>query len=458
MKIKYTSFSYKKSSAALKKLGLLGFFTLLLANSSVLYAQEISPYLFGQNLWLSNGSEGRPGYIDELWPRVEQSGARIIRIGGAGYDNNLPHIDTLTKWVKAIKAIGAEPLLQVSKFESAQKAADLVKYFNKDHDLRISFWSIGNEPFHMDKYPVDSIKAYIKSHASAMKKVDPTIKIMVADCASYYDEVYEALLFKEGDVAGRDENGNWYIDGINFHNYPNADKYNRSDVIFNSVSKIRGMILRMKEDIKIANEKHQRTGENELIWGLTEFNITYRNPEDLSIEGIAVPSFINGQFWAEVFFLGMEYEAFTITPWCIQESDRTQTYFGYIGAPPEFILHSTFHHMELMARYMKGTFIKMKTSNPYLKAFATRSDGNLSIMLMNQDTEKELNFDFSRINKSEPGNRVSLSSGITLRADLKGSISPQSTKVFVFNAMGVLQEQVEYTLGMVQKNLPPQKI
>lgn len=100
----------------------------------------------------------------------------------------------------------------------------------------------------------------------------------------------------------------------------------------------------------------------------------------------------------------------------------------------------------------------MHASNPYLKAFATRSDGNLSIMLMNQDTEKELNFDFSRINKSEQGNGVSLSSGIELRADLKGSISSQSTKIFVFNTQGVLQEQVEYTLGMVQKDLPPQKI
>lgn len=414
--------------------------------------------MFGQNLWLSNGSEGRPGYIDELWPQVERSGARIIRIGGAGYDNNIPHIDTLTKWVKAIKDIGAEPLLQVSKFESAQKAADLVKYFNIDNDLRISFWSIGNEPFHMDKYPIDSIKAYIKSHASAMKKVDPTIKIMVADCASYYDEVYEALLFKEGDVAGRDENGNWYIDGINFHNYPNADNYSRSDVIFNSVSKIRGMIHRMQEDIQLANNKHQRTGEDKLTWGLTEFNITYRNPEDLSVEGIAVPSFINGQFWAEVFFLGMEYEAFTITPWCIQESDRAQTYFGYIGAPPNFTPHSTFYHMEIMSTYMKGNYIKMKSSNPYLKAFATQYNGNVSIMLMNQDAGKDLNFDFSKINNSAPKDSVSLSSAIAVQANHKGSISPQSTVIFVFNSRGVLQKQVSYTLEMVQKDLPPQKI
>lgn len=447
-----------KTARAIKNLRIAGCFIFLLANFTALSAQEISPYLFGQNLWLSNGSEGRPGYIDGLWPQVEQSGARIIRIGGAGYDNNLPPIDTLTKWVKAIKAIGAEPLLQVSKFESSQKAAELVKYFNINHELRISFWSIGNEPYHMDKFPIDSIKAYIKSHASAMKKVDPSIKIMVADCASYYDEVYEALLFKDGDVAGRDENGNWYIDGINFHNYPNADKYTRSDVIFNSVSKIRGMILRMQEDIALANKKHQRTGIDELTWGLTEFNITYKNPEDLSVEGIAVPSFLNGQFWAEVFFLGMEYQAFTITPWCIQESDRAQTYFGYIGAPPYFTPHSTFYHMELMSKFMKGSYIKMHSSNPYLKVFASISNSSVSIMLMNQETEKELYFDLSNSKNNEAGKLVTLSSKTALKANLKGSISPQSTIVYKFNKRGVLQEQYEYSLKMAQNNLPPQKI
>ncbi len=44
-------------------------------------AQEISPYLFGQNMWLTNGAEGRPGYIDDLWPEIESSGVKLIRIG-----------------------------------------------------------------------------------------------------------------------------------------------------------------------------------------------------------------------------------------------------------------------------------------------------------------------------------------------------------------------------------------
>ena len=45
-------------------------------------AQEISHYLFGQNYWMENNSERqRPGYINKLWPQVEESGIKMVRIG-----------------------------------------------------------------------------------------------------------------------------------------------------------------------------------------------------------------------------------------------------------------------------------------------------------------------------------------------------------------------------------------
>ena len=50
-------------------------------------AQTVSPYLFGQNYWMEPGSEaGCPGYLRLLWPRVEESGVRLIRIGGTNLD------------------------------------------------------------------------------------------------------------------------------------------------------------------------------------------------------------------------------------------------------------------------------------------------------------------------------------------------------------------------------------
>ena len=101
----------------MKKLLLIIFVTLCINCPGQVYPQqkrvEISEFLFGQNLWLTSGAEGRPGYIiPGLMPKVQSSGVKMIRIGGNGYDSKMPGIDTLVSWVKAIKSIGAEPMLQ----------------------------------------------------------------------------------------------------------------------------------------------------------------------------------------------------------------------------------------------------------------------------------------------------------------------------------------------------------
>jgi hypothetical protein len=419
---------------------------------------DISPYLFGQNLWLTAGSEGRPGYIDTLWPKIKESGVKIIRIGGNGYDMHMPSIDTLTRWVKSIKEIGAEPLFQVSRIETAEEAAALVKYFNIDNDYKIKFWSIGNEPYQIGHWSIDTISKYIKAYATIMKEVDPTIKIFIPDAAAYYNDLYEALLIDDNkSVAGRDKNGNWYIDGVTFHNYPNSKNYTRADVIFYSVTKMRGMIMNLKSDIETANEKYSRYGDNKLMWALTEFNITYNNPDDHSAEGIAVPSFINGQFWVDIFGLAMEYNAFAVTPWCIQESDRPSTYFGYIGAPPEFIPHSTFYHMQLMSENIKGRYVKMWADNPFIKIHGSKSKKESTIIIMNQDINQTVDFDFNNINKSGKKG-LFISSQENLNADYNGSISPNTTLVFVFDSNGKLKKQIIYNLEMAKNNKTPQTI
>lgn len=421
---------------------------------------SISPYLFGQNLWLTAGAEGRPGYIEDyLWPKVQASGVKIVRIGGNGYDQKLPGLDTLTAWIKSIKAIGAEPMLQVSKYESAEKAAAVVRYFNIDKDLYVKYWAIGNEPFIIHHVPIPEISAYIKKAASAMKAVDPNIKIFAPDEAAYSNELYKALLLDDKlGVAGRDENGNWYIDGVTFHNYPNGKEYSRSDVIFFSVSKMRSMMMKLKDDIATANEKYQRFGDDALVWGLTEFNITFRNPDDLDVDGIAVPSFINGQFWADVFAMAMEYDAFCVTPWCIQESDRDETYFGYIGGPSDFTPHSTYYHMQLMADNFHGTYVKLTTNHPYLKAFGSVDKSSACIMLMNQSEKEHLAFDLTQINQSNGFDGIRINSSINIKANLKGNLAPNSTRLYQFDKNGQVIKALEYTIDMARQNKAPQSI
>jgi hypothetical protein len=419
---------------------------------------DISPLLFGQNLRLSNDGDKKEGSYDNyLWTKIEESGVKLIRIGGNRLDKTIPGNDTLLHWIKLIKEMGAEPLMQISKYKSANEAAELVRFLNIENNLKIKYWSIGNNPNHCNDLNVEEISAYIKNYSSAMKVIDPTIKILVPDAATYFPKLYEKLLLDNKlSVAGRDEYGNWYMDGITFHQYPNGNEYTRSDVIFNSISKMRGMILKAKNDIELANKKYGREGNDRLIWGLTEFNVTDKNPDYIGIDGVAAPSFLNGQFWIEVYGLCMEYEAFTATPSCTDESCSDIIALGIKGGIQEFQVPPTYYHLQMMAQNVSGHYVKMKTNNPFIKVLGSKSSKTSTIILMNQDASKAFNFDLSQINNPENQEPIGITSSEKIKAFYKGKIEPNTTLLFVLNKKGTVKKMVKYNLEMALKQIPPE--
>ncbi|MCF8265897.1 MAG: hypothetical protein K9I99_15460, partial [Melioribacteraceae bacterium] len=333
---------------------LLFIFTYVFSNN---YAQEISPWLFGQNHWMEQGDEGdRPGYVKQLWPMVEESGIQMVRIGGNGYEHRFPNREKLDSMIDSIRAIGAEPLLQIPSTYTNEEATELIKYYKYSEGKGVRFYSIGNEPVCNKADEIDIVYPYITRLAPVMKAADPTIKIFVFDACTLSKTAHEALCGGRLDVTGRDENGNWMIDGFAFHNYPNGSDFARDDVVFSGPAKIEKQIIELLEMMEIANKKHGRTGDAKLLWGLTEVNVTYRNP-DREISGIGNPSFLGGQFIAEIFALGMQYGAFSVDPWCINEVDRIGTDFGYIGLPSEFYPRSSYYHTQMMSANMKGIFL-----------------------------------------------------------------------------------------------------
>ncbi len=50
--------------------------------------------------------------------------------------------------------------MQVSQHKSAEESAKLVAFFNQNKEIKIKFWSLGNEPYQMAKMSVDSISTF----------------------------------------------------------------------------------------------------------------------------------------------------------------------------------------------------------------------------------------------------------------------------------------------------------
>ena len=89
--------------------------------------------------------------------------------------------------VNNMQSRGIEPVLQVPVYGTtydATDAADIVYYINVTHNKGVKYWSIGNEPdlpggaYSGGYTTAAQVAGYFKPIASAMKAVDPTIKII----------------------------------------------------------------------------------------------------------------------------------------------------------------------------------------------------------------------------------------------------------------------------------------
>ncbi len=428
------------------RLFLLGLFA-----TSLLGAQEISPVFYGQNHWLADGDENRTGYLHLLWPKVKESGVQLIRIGGNAYNIQPPSRVRWTAMVDSVQAIGAEPLLQVPASFTAAQAADLVAHFNGPGRTPIRYWSIGNEPMLHDATPLSDVHAYLLRIATALRAADPSIKILISDEAWLRLPAYEALCGGSLDLTGKDAAGRWLIDGFSFHSYPNGEKFTRHDVVVTGGQKIRSDAKQLVALMEQANLKHGRTGQARLSWALTEVNVTYANP-DRDVEGFGNPSFLGGQFLAEVFGIGLEYGALTVAPWCLNETDAVKTDFGYLGLPPDFPARSSYYHTQMMSRYLKGRFMKTVSPDPLVKLIGARTDDRIAVLVMNQDQAADRTLSLNlRLGEGPWQADANLPAAVTVK------IPAQCTRLYLLDGSGRVLRTITYGLAQNLRNLPPQE-
>ncbi len=422
---------------------------LFAAMVSASFAQTISPLLVGQNVWMNPN--------DKIWQLVTDCGVQSIRIGGAGYDNGMPSNATLMDWVTRIKKMGAEPIMQVSRYGNAQQAANLVTYFNKTSNVHITYWSIGNEPDLNASPGAANVAAYIKSFATAMKAVDPTIKIYVADCAWLDAPYYNSLFGGDQDVCGKDNNGNYYVDGASFHTYPFGSSYSRDQVVNTAAAGIRSSAVTLKALLSNANTKNNRTGANALGWGLTEFNITYANPSPNNPDGYGVHSYLNGQFFAEVFGIGMAYGANFMNTWSMFESNgsRNSTDLSFLDGT-NMTPRSSYYHMQLIAKNFSGTYAAGTSNLANVRAYGCKDTGKICVMILNMENSAQRAYTVQLNTTAISGSaesKINIDAGCA--KSYSGTIANQSTQVLVFTADGQISKKYSYSLTMYSANQAP---
>jgi PKD repeat protein len=433
------------------------------------HSQAISPYLAGQNAWLPTalGSQNYGGLLDRLWPVVRQSKVQMIRIGGNGVNSNLVTNAQYIALIDSIRRIGAEPMVQVSegrgRFTAAQAAA-VVRYVNVTMGRNIRYWIIGNEPdlnnsSHPNPVGAAGTAAYIKAFASAMKAVDPTILTVGPENATYTSGYFPSLLGGANDITGTDANGRYYIDVVSFHSYPFSGTQTRAQVT-GAAQTLTTNVTALLALMANANALHNRTGANALRWALTEFNIDYANPAANTVEGVGVHSFLNGQYWAEVFGVGMKYEAVSMQPWSIHEGggNRSTGDLGYLDGSSVATIkpRSAFWHEMLVAENLHGTNLNATDNQSLVKVLSSTDNGTTAVMLLNESNLTDFDFTVQLNGATVPGAaalKINVPAGIN--SFYNDRIYAQSTLVLLFNAQGALTRKIVYSLQHAQQTLPP---
>jgi hypothetical protein len=411
--------------------------------SSITVGQTISPNLVGTNLWYTNPSA-------TIWNLTKQCGIQTIRIGGAEYDRNMPSKQTILSWVKQVRAIGAEPIVQVSQYKSAAVAAELVTYLNVENKgviAPVKYWSIGNEPWLQNGQPAIStvgamVEKYFKPISEAMKAVDPTIKIYGPDFCYYIDQAINDLFGGKNNIAGKIPGKEYYYcDGISWHTYPQDDNI---DLAVQGLASFKASIIKCKQKVDAVNLALNRTGEDALVWGIGEFNAK---------GGPMVHSFANGLMFGGILGLCMKYEAKYAATWSMYESggNRQGTDFSMIDG--NMTPRASYRHMEMVARYFKGRYVDGTSSSNDFIVYGAKDGHQTSVMIMHRGFGYPKEYTLQLNTAAAAGPSVTLKVDADSAASYSDMISERTTQVIIFRGDSIVK--INYSSVDFDKGLPP---
>jgi hypothetical protein len=323
-----------------------------------------------------------------------------MRVGGYNNDANTPDSfddAQLDAMVAYARAIGAEPILQVPHLAAdnvgtaatPDTAAAIVQYANVTQGYGIKYFSVGNEPDLYDTQGLPSdmampaIPGYtpaeycasVTSFVTAMKAVDPSIKIVGPDLAYKYQ-------------AGAGINLDWLtpilqtcgdlFDVVSIHRYP-------FEAAMAGLPAAAGDPVQFRQVMTSVRGIMQQTGQGDKPLALTEMNIVY-DATGCVLE--ASPGTVGSALWmADILGSSIALDLWTSAVWDISDPDSWS--LGILGLPPGHVPRPEYYAFLLYAEHFGPTVLPSVTGLPAgVSAYTSRNaaDNATEIVLVNWNT------------------------------------------------------------------------
>jgi hypothetical protein len=342
--------------------------------------------------------------------------------------------------IRVARKRGLEPMMKFSDSASANAAAMLVRKLKQQCQPSIKYWLLKTNSGISDPAQKDKIIEKIKSVSSSIKQIDPEIKFFISIDIPFDSHLYRQILYNENKgLSNNDEYGNWYIDGI-IINYSAKQFYNQQDnFVSNYISEFKGMLIEMNKLMLEVNIKFNR-GLNSISLGISDINLPisdYCNYKEINQN----KNFYLGQIWAELYALSEQYGIFLYEPSETLKENINTVSVNNNAISDGFI--SIYNHISLMKQFLIGEYIFLESSNAKVKAFATASNRQRSIFLMNLCSNDTL---LAQINNGGDDYTMSKSTAKITNNDFKIDqtieLMPATSILILINGEGTITKKI----------------
>ena len=348
----------------------------------------ISPLIYGSNYgpWLTV-----PFY---MLPQAYDSGIKILRFpaGAWGDHNDVTHMQ-IDQFMDFANKMRATAIFHVRLLDGTpEQAAEMVRYTNVEKKYNVQYWSIGNEPTLFDaelknkgeSYDTERFNKEWRMFAEAMKKVDPTIKLVGAEINQFS---YDLTPGATTNFGPRDEE--WFIeflkangdlvDIVSFHRYPFPSTRVSGPP---SIDELRQNAQESDKIVIHARELIHQYAGRDLPIAVTEFNSAY----DKSVGGEATPdSHYNAIWMADVLGRMIKNGVFMANEWALTAKGG----FGGLGLVGPLDVYPAYYAYQLYKKF-GNELVYSSSDDPDLSIYAARrEDGPLTVMVINLSLEEK---------------------------------------------------------------------
>lgn len=352
---------------------------------------------------------------DAVADLLKDAGVKAMRYPGGSYSDIYhwadhtapggyvaPNTDFDT-FMRGVRRAGGQAIVTANYGTgTAEEAAAWVRYANVEKRYGVKYWEIGNENYgnghygsgweaddHPDKSPT-YYATLVRDYATAMKAVDPTIKIgAVLTTPGEWPDGITAT----GDTASWNETvlaiAGPVVDFGIIHWYPSGD----------TAAQVLAKTDRVKDQIALVREQSRRLAGKDLGIALTEVNTSYgRNTQPGALFAADAYATMIGQgvfnvdWWNVHNGIGQvreiaghpDYDDFGLL------SSGNCTADGTACQPALNTPFAPYHAIAMTSRFARpgDQLVAALSSDPLVRAHAARRpDGGLAVMMINQDPD-----------------------------------------------------------------------